>query len=1023
MKKPNFKHIGGDGFPHGNNVDVYKYTNDIDYKRFDATQMKITLCKVPWDIGQAHIGQRTIDGIGNVVYFGTKEKRNAWFDSLADDKCYRFETKFKELHRERKIKVPIPYDVAVKFNYIWVEYAAFANDESLLKYESTDGVRHFGYFARNIIFEAPNTTTIELLEDVWQTFIYDVEITNMILERGHAPLVETSVDAYLENPIENSIYLLEQDVNFGEIQKSVYTNAISLNSENIKACIVSTSDLKAKWQTSETITKEIETVDRVGNVKVEAVEVEDIKDFTPAKPSNIVSGVPTYNIFSCDVENLTLLLEILENTRPQFKQSVKAIFFIEDKYIKVDTPFTLTYGKQSVEVSEVLSNNVDSRELLHLSKEQFNFNSKYREIAKLYTYPYSAIELTDENGNTSLVKIEETNGQIDINLTASLVLPALQIQGTISGIGGTTSTTLSFGNVDKKTFTTSGRWYEYIREWNVPTFSVILDSSKEFEYSSKYDLIQKHNDNSLTRENEFRSESNSWNIANRSANTQRAITSKNAENTKTNADIRADFEYDNVVDNATVTASTGNNIAGAIRDNTKSTNTLVKNNADASAATTKTNATESATIAKANADRNAAAIKLNATAQQACNTTVFDKSRDSQLSDVTLGNALNTAKQAYSAGYTYSTTNEQTQTEAQQAMVGVAGNVMSSAVSGAVAGSVGGPVGAGVGAVAGLVSAIPNAITTGINTQLSVNLQKAIADLTVENSQNDLSATNTNNTERTQTTINCEDGQRTAQNTLTETSANISASTLSTNATWDQTLANANAERMRSLYQDTINPNTKSTNDGIADNLYNATINNNNSIKDTSINKVATRTRDQQKIINKNNYDTTIYNSYHEGDLDDNIYREQWLTACNNLQTSKQNTCNVYANEQDRIANVIKQANLRAPFEYGGISNVETSTTRPQALYANIVRQSDDAIRRAGDEMLRYGYTYNAYYEFDGNWCKAPKFTYWKLKDYWIKNLELQDYYQDAIRFFLMGGVTVWSDPADLGKASIYDNK
>jgi hypothetical protein len=50
-------------------VDVYKYKNEFDYSRYDDLQMRIQMCNVPWDMGEAHIGNRTISGIGNVVFF------------------------------------------------------------------------------------------------------------------------------------------------------------------------------------------------------------------------------------------------------------------------------------------------------------------------------------------------------------------------------------------------------------------------------------------------------------------------------------------------------------------------------------------------------------------------------------------------------------------------------------------------------------------------------------------------------------------------------------------------------------------------------------------------------------------------------------------------------------------------------------------------------------------------------------------------------------------------------------------
>ena len=95
----------GKTFPHldtvnafpPDNVDVYKFDTDFDYSRYDARQMDIMICRVPWDMGEAHIGNRTIGGIGNVVAFEDEEERDDWFASIPDDECFRFSTKFKDL--------------------------------------------------------------------------------------------------------------------------------------------------------------------------------------------------------------------------------------------------------------------------------------------------------------------------------------------------------------------------------------------------------------------------------------------------------------------------------------------------------------------------------------------------------------------------------------------------------------------------------------------------------------------------------------------------------------------------------------------------------------------------------------------------------------------------------------------------------------------------------------------------------------------------------------------------------------
>ena len=245
---PEFNYLNSNSdFPKIGNVNVYKYDNDFDYSRYDYTQMSLQICTVPWDMGEAHIGNRTISGIGNVVYFGSKEERDKWFDAIPNEQCYRFDTKFKELHKDLFIDVPIPYDMCAKHNYLRVKYNLLANDDSPVMYEGSDGLREWYWFIREVEFLAPNTTRLVLLPDAFQTWIYDVTVQGMVLERGHAPMFATRTDEYLQNPIENNMHLLTEDVNFSDSYQTKHIDACVLNSNDVYACIATTANPRADF--------------------------------------------------------------------------------------------------------------------------------------------------------------------------------------------------------------------------------------------------------------------------------------------------------------------------------------------------------------------------------------------------------------------------------------------------------------------------------------------------------------------------------------------------------------------------------------------------------------------------------------------------------------------------------------------------------------------------------------------------------------------------------------------------------
>jgi hypothetical protein len=830
---PNFHYLGKNGFPNADNVNVYEYQNDVDYARYDYSQMSIQVCSVPWDQGEAHIGQRTISGIGNVVHFGSAEKRDAWFDAIPDTECFRWETKFKELHSDLTLRVPLPFDIASNYNYVRVTYNLFANDESPLQYETDEGARSWFYFIREARFIAPSTTELLLLDDAWQTWIYTLDITNMILERGHAPMFATKADAYLADPIDNCSDLLSDDINYGELQKVTKAQATVLNSEDMRAIIVCSSNPTGTWGS------------KAGN---------DWK--VPASACYDGAGVPNMYAFAVAVNQLDTFLANVDTTTPQFKQSVQCVFFCASELLSLGSAYT--FCGVSCHPVQGGSDPV-SKAILTRTKADWGYPSRYADLAKLYTYPYSAFEITDEKGNSELVRIEDTAQALTMDVAANVVFPYINIVGSIHGIGGSASNTLSFQNITAKSFTGAGRWYEHLHSWEVPTFAVVLDAAAEYDYSSHFDRNQADSDRATNQ-------TNATNIAN--ANYASAATLAYASETM------ADNNADNVVDNAS--------------------------------------------------------------AQTTANSTVTSEGNSASSADAVLANSLAQAIQAWDAGMTRATANNEIDAANASAAVGAAGGVINNAVGGAVSGFLtAGPAGAAAGAIGGLVSGGIGAATSLATNAIAVSATSTQAEAVVSNSQSKLEETQKSNLDRTTRANTGRTNQTNAQNVAITTSAANTSSTMKENAV---------TERTARL--------------GAADTV-----------------------RDAQAAA-------------------------AGLT---------------YANEGSRIQNGIRQAALRAPFVFGNVSNAELSTTRPMALFVNIVTESDFAIQRAGDEFLRYGYYLDKQWMFSGDWNVGNHFTFWKLRDYWSTN-QIPDRFADQLRLLLYGGVTVWNNPDEIGKVSIYDN-
>lgn len=858
-------------FPYLDNQNVYQYDNDFDYSRYDYTQMKITLCTVPWDMGEAHIGNRTISGIGNVVYFETKEKRDAWFAAIPDSECFRFETKYKELHRNQTLDVPIPFDVAAKFNYVVVEYSLFANDESPVMYEHEGGMRQWFWFIREVEFIAPNNTRLHILDDAFQTWIYDVNISGMVLERGHAPMFSMKTDAYLSNPLENNTLLLTEDVNFGQIEQVKHIDALALNAGDMYACIATTANPLASWGT------------KSGD-----------NWHTPASAYYMNDGVPSVFVFAVEVSDLDNLLTNITASYPQFKQTVQSVFFASADLITIGSEFTFAdITCYRVSASRKTFN------LCELEKSLFGYDAKYRDIAKLYTSPYAHIEITDENGNVDIVRIEDTTGDINVSVALSIAYPFINIESHLLGVGGNASASVTYRNVSSKTFPISGQWYETLRSWKVPTFAIVLDAAREYDYSTHFDRVQRVVDYTTAYDNAAAS----------------------ATTDKTNNDALADATAANV---ATIAAANKDN-ADDLADNDH-TNTY--NNADN--------------------------IDDNSLVTQTANTAITNRSNTSANNELGYTQTYNSGIAAADTLLTDLSASSTIAAQEQQATIAAASGAASGVV-GMIASAASGDI---AGAVTGGLNAAIGAATTLASSNVAVQLTAASANYTNAGTRAHATAANSNSSSKTQNQTDTATDITNLQNTQVDGIATNNSGTMRTNADNTQTAVKGNASRTETA-ENTAAQNTQTT------------------VKDNN---------------------TLIYN-----------------TAIANAGRSR-------TQAQSAIINDIAQAALRAPFVYGSFADGDNATTKPIALFANIVTQSKSAISSAGDEFLRYGYALDKQWNFNGNWNIGKYFTYWKLRDFWVSNLNVPDMYIDKLRFFLYGGVTIWRNPEDIGKVTVYEN-
>lgn len=118
---------------------------------------------------------------------------------------------------------------------------------------------------------------------------------------------------------------------------------------------------------------------------------------------------------------------------------------------------------------------------------------------------------------------------------------------------------------------------------------------------------------------------------------------------------------------------------------------------------------------------------------------------------------------------------------------------------------------------------------------------------------------------------------------------------------------------------------------------------------------------------------------------------------------------------RDNATNTYRDMYNQPPAPVGAYSGDPWSDEMAQRAYVVKVRtQTKSALTQAGMYMLRYGIASNKLYNRpDLTPCKHC--TYWRADDVWLTNDIAPNDALDAIRERFAAGVTIWSDPTEIG--------
>lgn len=123
---------------------------------------------------------------------------------------------------------------------------------------------------------------------------------------------------------------------------------------------------------------------------------------------------------------------------------------------------------------------------------------------------------------------------------------------------------------------------------------------------------------------------------------------------------------------------------------------------------------------------------------------------------------------------------------------------------------------------------------------------------------------------------------------------------------------------------------------------------------------------------------------------------------------------NVNAAWRDLLNHAAQPVGVYGGDNFGQATGLDTMTVK-------IVTEDNGAIAAAGDYMLRYGISSNKLYN-QPILTPCKHFTYWQTADIWTLCPLAQNEQLQTIRDIFSNGVTIWTNPEEVGGDFVYDN-
>lgn len=622
------------------NSDPFRTKTRFDADKFKGLKAKVKLCWVPWDQNWT-----------NVIDWKSDDQRNSYFDNL-EGHVLDEETGWNYRNLEvwkaglgkhaGDIQVPLPYAEAIQFNYVWVElYEVPVPGGDIERRE------HYGYFLSGLESKAASTTLLALELDTWTTYWPSMSIGGINLRRGHYFHAKTSAAAFLENPLENSLGLIEPEPDLPILQPKVaHSELVSFQKSEPRICIATTGDFTDRRSWFTVIPRDVEDEPDARAVAFPAATTpgsmntpwnrpfdaprgdynttETVGHKASVKQMSNGQGSPeTLNVYSMTPTDYLTFVAYARQDMVQILDSVKGVYVLDSALITEGASFTqwgFTFKpvRQSADPKLIKS--------FKPSQDMFAYPDIAKDFAKLYTTQFARIEISNLQGQKAEISVEDIAETLDVYARSSSLFPFLKLEALLDGVGGRGIKKYAvrpLGNLEASSF--GGRWEDYKFDLDIPLFGITVAKDQDV---AQHEIARREQDARVAKVNELyakgRADEN-W-LADRgtiSADLTNAVAEY--ENTRYNDTDRTNTAFSNAIKAATNERDTS--LATTLKDynNTSASIDNTYDNAQLENLKTMANAQRSASTARANALINVYTIEANGPLEAS---TARDNTRD-----------------------------------------------------------------------------------------------------------------------------------------------------------------------------------------------------------------------------------------------------------------------------------------------------------------------------------------------------------------------------------------------------------